>query len=839
MTPTVSPTNTLRQLIALAAVLGVAVAVALGIGNGTLRQAWNGTLSWDLAFLNLCLALVTAGGILQACAAAWRPALPRHASTIASASLGVVLALALGMNSASSIHLQVNLYFTASVMVQGILATSMAYTYATVLNVSGRWPWYPALASGAALALFGLICLVGQSWLALDVAARMLPLVRDGALAGAFVVWLACLAFAPGLRLDPASAWRSLQMRLPTSPRQKSIALGIGLAGLVFSVIVDGLARDSLSSGQPGTSMGVAIASMSWCWVGLLALAVHEISAFGSDERRNIAVANLTPLSARRFLMRHQSPDAAWATTVGLRTGNFSIDHDPSGALQAQLPASILQIRNDEIQRCLGEILGPLHLHSYIVGQRIFGALDPEATRRPGVDSLKMFACLYLDAGPLVERRIEGLAALLPIVDPGLARVIQPLNITNLIRRNLWLFHLDYGWIDQFVIHTPRATRYDVRLATIPPMIQEAMLGYMEKSRHVGNVIWLSPEARERVLQEAPFLKSVIDACPLRLEGHDNKGTPSEVLMFVIKFETLIPRLQRYFDLDALRQVLLDFEPSPESSRLLNLLRLQLEGCKTTQAISAVLQHIASVSWRGFREKDLALQLVLLAYEKLGTFLTPGRTLREAEGDAVATSAHAQVLDAIRAVGYPSQVLHHAQVKKLELRAIDTLIKVATDSQSPRYAEAWLLLAATDFSRYSQAQRRVLIAFIEQSARTPVLAKDPLVQIKALDALAGIGRVLTETDEISALQSCVVVVIQCLAAEIVDIDTACLLFDTVLFLSSLPRQPVQLSPELLAALDGINKKLTVMPKVRKAQLVALNSRWQDLAGSTAKSVGAA
>ena len=55
------------------------------------------------------------------------------------------------------------------------------------------------------------------------------------------------------------------------------------------------------------------------------------------------------------------------------------------------------------------------------------GAIDPEPAVRPCIDALKMFACLYLDAGPLVERRIKGLVSLLPIVD---LRVTVPASQT-------------------------------------------------------------------------------------------------------------------------------------------------------------------------------------------------------------------------------------------------------------------------------------------------------------------------------------------------------------------------------------------------------------------------
>src|SRR5690606_4560060 len=139
-----------------------------------------------------------------------------------------------------------------------------------------------------------------------------------------------------------------------------------------------------------------------------------------------------------------------------------------------------------------------------------------------------------------------------------------PDRLSDLIRRNLWFFHFDYGWIDQHVIHTPRDTRYDVHVATLSSRVRHSMLEHLEKTGGIGNFVWIGPEARDKLLQEAPMLKNIIEPCPIRTE--DRHGGPGdERLMFIIKFEQLIPRLQRYFDFDTMRRSILDFEPSPEA----------------------------------------------------------------------------------------------------------------------------------------------------------------------------------------------------------------------------------------------------------------------------------
>src|SRR5690606_3069083 len=152
------------------------------------------------------------------------------------------------------------------------------------------------------------------------------------------------------------------------------------------------------------------------------------------------------------------------------------------------------------------------------------------------------------------------------------------------------------------------------------------------------------------------------------------KGVKDELLMFIIKFEQLIPRLQRYFDLDSMRRSLMDFEPSPERIRLQNLLGLQISKAADPAQVIDALASLTTVPWRGFKEKDAALQLVMQAHVKLSELLTPGQSLVEAAAkNPKAQAMHDRLLDAVRLIGYPSQILHNAQVSKLALRDVTTL----------------------------------------------------------------------------------------------------------------------------------------------------------------------
>jgi hypothetical protein len=563
-----------------------------------------------------------------------------------------------------------------------------------------------------------------------------------------------------------------------------------------------------------------------------MVLSFAELALFTGEQKQGSVTARLATASARRFVTRHLSERNSWAATTGLKTSSFMIDHDPDGMLHSELPASVMQIRAEEIQRCISDVLGRTYLHNYVIGHRVFGALDPEQSLRTCVDTLRMFACLYLDAGPLVERRIKGLAALLPIVDPGLAKVMRPKDIGALIRRNLWFFHFDFGWIDQRVIHTPRATRYDVNIASLSSRIRQAMMDYLEKTGGVGNFVWIGPEARDRLLQEAPAMAHVIETCPVNAD--DGKD---EMLMFIIKFEHLIPRLQRYFDLDSMRQSLLDFEPSGESTRLLNLLGLQVAKARSPGELMEVLSSVASVPWRGFREKDNALQLILAAFNRLSELVSPGKSLAEST-DPAHRPLHDKILDAVRTVGYPSQMLHAAQVAKIALRDVKLLAEVAVDPSSPRFTEAWLIMSTTDYYRHSESNRRAVLELLKSLPDRPRLGKSRLVQAKAVDALASIGRV-TRAEEQPLLDEVAARLGVWLPASGADLDVCCLFLDAQLFLASHLKRELKIEPAVVSALDRHIQLLTNELGTADPQVIAIMSRWQEYTGRRAAALSAA
>jgi hypothetical protein len=806
------------RLMGLAFALSIVMAIELAAGNGFLKALLTGELPWQSLAMVGAMVVIATGAIVGAFNATLKPSPSRIAATVGSCALALVAGLEASHRIA---RLPALFYFSTTLLGHAVYVYCVAFIIVAALRIAGRWSQQTPLVATSALVAFGAAGFVGQSWISLDDVAARLPLVRDLVLVLTPLGLLAACSLHRPLMLDPKSRMTSLLARLPLGKderpeRHALIVLGAGLAlslALSIALHATGLATGPLAALAP-------LAVVSLGWLGVMAQGVSELRLFTGEQRHGQVTAKLASTSAQRFLRRHLMEKHTWAATVGLKTTNFHIDHDPGSYLAGHLPASIMQIRAEEIQRCVAEVLGVLHLHSHAVGHRIFGAIDPEAATRPCVDALKMFACLYLDAGPLVERRIKGLASLLPIIDPGLARMMRAKDIGSLIRRNQWFFHFDFGWIDQHVIHTPRSTRYDVRMGALSSRIRNAMLDYLAKTNGVGNFVWLGPEARDRLLQEAPALRQVIEACPIPASGgHD------ELLMFIIKFEQLIPRLQRYFDLDSMRAAIADFEPSPESARLLGLLGRQLAKANKDSEVLDALGAIASVPWRGFREKDSALQLVVQAFDELSRRHTPGAELGDSSEQAH-RALRDQLVEAVRAVGYPSQVLHNAHIKKLALRDQVNLREVATDPTHPRFQEAWLLMATADYQKYSPMQRAEMLALLQVVAVKPTLSDDALVQAKAVDTLASLGRVATDVEH-APLRQALDRMGAWFAESAAGPDVCALLLDAQAFLEAHLHIELTFSSTTTGRLEKHVDSLQVRLGREHPQVIALLSRWQE------------
>ena len=708
--------------------------------------------------------------------------------------------------------------------IQAVFAFSFTRFMLSSLQITGPWfalpPWIVTIAMG----VMGLGVFVLQTWIPLQKSLNYAGLARDFIMTTAVMVVLGACAWSKMLRIPQSTAIDSIRFRLTREGRPTESALPFILA--MIATVVSFVGSVSSLMGYLGNtgmvSAGTPPQIMHLGGLAIIVLSLREISRISSEQQHSAVTARLTAVSAKRFLSRHLNERQSWAATVGLRTSNYLIDHDPDGSLQDQMPATFMQIRSEELQRCINEILGKNQLHYHTVGHRVYGALDPETATRPCVDVLKLMSCLYLDAGPLIERRLKGLAQLLPIVDPGLAKILNTDDVSKLIKRNQWFFHVDYGWVDQHIVHTPATTRYGVQLGSVGSDSSESMLSQLRKRTSLGNFIWIGYEARDRILQEAPVLSGIIEVHPL-LQEQSSK----DMLLFTIKFEQLIPRLQRYYNLDATRKVLLDFDPSPESTKLLGIFGMQLAQAKDEDSVQNVVDSITSYPWRGFKEKDNALRLIVEAHKSVVAMQSIAKNDRAEILESVAITLHKRLLKAVEQVGYPSQILHHAQISKIALRDIKALVTAASKPHNTRFHEAWMLLATTDAKRYNRADKETLINFLLNLPANRALARIPFVQRKSIDALCALGRTSDPTST-KNISEAIMRFCQWMYTDRLDPDTFCQFLDAVKFLRSQPGIDANIPSDIDGHLSVYVGELRTSSRANDPIVLSLMSRWQEL-----------
>ena len=707
------------------------------------------------------------------------------------------------------------LHLGISMLVQAALVWATVQFMIAPLNLAPRLAKIPPQIAGGGMLLAGMAILVAQTWLEFSTALKVNALVRES-----IILLSVPLTLAGSVLLLPIGNDKqrlrgirdAILMRIPSGEERRAWRLEF----LIFSALtlatigVIGLARPE-----------VPVLSMHLVPILMISRSIRTLRSWLSHQKQISILSRLTGTSARKFLSRHAIDKPSWAATVGLRTSHFMVDHDPDGQLEDHLPATLLQIRSEEIQRCISDLLGPSYLHNHVVGHRIWGSVDPENSTRPCVDVLKMISCLYLDAGPLIERRLKGLTQLLPMIDPGLANILRFEDVSRIMKRSSWFFYFDYGWVDQHVVHTPHSTRYGVQMSSVTGDMRESMLAWLRGKSSLGNFIWIGSEARDRLLQEAPGLANIIEACPIPSEARNR-----ETLVFILKFEQLIPRLQRYFDLDSTRRVLLDFDPGPEASKLLALFNVQLSQATTAPALADVVKGVVSWPWRGFKEKDSALRLILEVHARAHHMIVTAQG-RGVDPDAAWLQLKRRVHEAIELVGYPSQILHHAHVDKITLRDAKNLFEAASKPRHPRFHEAWMLLATADPGRWFDRDRIHLLEFISKAAENRKLASNVFVMNKCIETLAGLAR-QASPEEIKAIKESLHIFAGWLAKEEASVDSCCLYLDTLKYVLDQLRLPIRLDEATITTFEHWLHQLKSRQNDQDNMLAALLSRWQEL-----------
>jgi hypothetical protein len=538
-----------------------------------------------------------------------------------------------------------------------------------------------------------------QYWAAEIDFFRLSSLLRNALLVSTVSLHLLIVTFGAQYRLDPNSWINSLKLRLP-----ERFALNDGgamlllLAGIIFDLWVAVIDAPKASQSQITPKamqmlymVNFSLAALAVLWYTTVSLCQQLIT-----HRSRLLLAKFIHPSAIQFLLRYLFKPGEQAAVIGTKTAKFTIDYDPECELHKHLPSTILQIWSEEISRTIKQILDPKCLTINKMGNQISGYIDSERCLLSCLETLKMFAVVYLDGAPFIEKRIKMLASVLPVLNPGLAKLVEAEQLSLLFKRNLWAFFIDFDWVDQRAIVYPHSNTYEI---TSDDRIMFEDLGQEGRERRGKNVI-LTPNARNRLIQEAQFLEAVIT--PIEIER-----SSSHELYFAMKFENLIPRLQQFYNLEQKRLMFQDLGElhQEQTTKALGIFSDRISSARDGKTLARVIHNIGNFQWPGFRAKDMALGLLMKAYRNPIVQQPNSPLIKECAS-------------AIGMIGYPSQALHRAQKRKQELRGLKRLLATAGKATHFRYEESWQILSCLEVGELTQVEVADLIEFIERNPRS-------------------------------------------------------------------------------------------------------------------------
>ena len=191
--------------------------------------------------------------------------------------------------------------------------------------------------------------------------------------------------------------------------------------------------------------------------------------------------------------------------------------------------------------------------------------------------------------------------------------------------------------------------------------------------------------------------------------------------------------------MDSRRRLLLDFEPTEECLRLVGSLRRRLPLIQGDEETRHMINTISCYDWRGFKEKDLAIQLLKEVWQRL--IQSPnhghmdGRSDRHGRDSRKISELSNSIVQSILEIGYPSQHLHVAQIQKNSLRTMVNLRESALNAGHIRFTEAWTLLSSGVVIGSMEFGSREVLEIVQLSFTRPEILKSKIFQFRVVDVI--------------------------------------------------------------------------------------------------------
>lgn len=717
-----------------------------------------------------------------------------------------------------------NLFYACSLALNCAILFNVTQVMFTLTRISGRWPQmigmlYTIVALTIGISVAGDLKMGG-----FEEALVTLGIIIHSMMFSIVLAIGTLTYFVHSLRMSPHDFKQSLEKRFKPNDDNRQFLLtfyailGISLFTAITSVMVLLYEFDSaVFSVQADPHYPMSQLHLAWLPLTLLAISI--LRQENEKSLQSLSLTSLVSEQAKKFMIRYHADRKNWSTTVGMRTANFMVDHDPNEDAKSILPSYMVRIRQNQIHTIVRDILNDRMIDDRVVSNQIYGAIDPENSIRACTDVLLMFTAIYIDGIPMIESRLKNLVRLLPILDPDLAQKITVATIEKNFGKIQWFFHLDFDWIDQHMTTSAYRTDYEVNVDNLRLRDRQKVLSVLEKHNLMGNFIWVGEKARERIILEAPYLANIIEAWPINLakDEYDNSG---ESVIFLIKFEQLIPRMQKYYNLEEIRKKLRYYDPSLESRRMINIIDLEIQQSLGTKNLLDIISLVNNYPWSGFKEKDLALDLVLKAFEKHQA------TLSE-ESEKTSQKVIKEFVKTVKNIGYPSQEIHAAHQEKMRIRESSVICETLLNTNHERFNEAWLLIATTPAKNYKHEEIISLLEGINQAALLRTHRKIPIVTNKITESFFNIAQELTDQD-IEPITTTCNSIARFLVESEASPDVFCFFIDAKIFLEGNLKTDIILEREVLDQMQAYFSRMYDKHGSESSTVLSLSMRWRIL-----------
>ncbi len=294
----------------------------------------------------------------------------------------------------------------------------------------------------------------------------------------------------------------------------------------------------------------------------------------------------------------------------------------------------------------------------------------------------------------------------------------------------------------------------------------------------------------------------------------------SNEIIYLIKFEQLIPRLQKYYNFEVYRNILKAFDIRDETKKFNQFMRMEIDKALSVKHLMMILENIQNYQWQGFAEKEHALHLAIRTFEKYTNFMSSSEN---------ELALKAEVIKIVNEVGFPCQNIFNAHLNKLKVRRPEFIIETIQNPNSKYFSEIWVLLSTGSFSMFDNETIEQLIAAYKIAITNKESFKKPSFITNQTSALINLLNLLSEPST-DYIEDAINFSVPMILSTKPNIEEFCFLLDSVIALEKKHDIEIAYSEDIIFQLQSYFQYLSDKSGNDKGSSNYLVTRWGSIKG---------